>query len=117
VIVAHSLGSIIAYNILSAQSRRLNVPLFLTVGCPLGIRAVRIHLSPISFPNNVTSWFNGFDPRDVVALYPLDRENFNVSPAIENYGRVNNVTDDRHGIVGYLNDREIAGRIITAVAG
>jgi hypothetical protein len=38
------------------------------------------------------------------ALYPL----VDVDPAITNNGTVGNQTSNRHGIVGYLNDRNIA---------
>lgn len=117
VIVAHSLGSVVAYNVLRSDRRNLHVPLFLTVGCPLGVRAVRNQLKPIKFPAHVSAWFNAFDSRDVVALYPLDGANFPITPEVENYAKVKNHTDNRHGIIGYLDDIEVAGRILTAVAG
>ena len=51
------------------------------------------------------------DERDVVALHPLDSANFNIDPAIENKTDVNNHTDNRHGITGYLDDATVAKRI------
>jgi hypothetical protein len=76
---------------------------------------IRTSLSPIRFPKpTVKSWLNAYDKRDVVALYPLDRSNFDVSPDdIEDYGKVSNRTDNRHGIVGYLNDSFVASRILS----
>jgi hypothetical protein len=85
VVIGHSLGSVVAYNVLRTDSRALQVPLFVTVGSPLGIRAVRDQLRPLRFPKPVHSWFNAFDTRDVVSLFPLDSENFPL-PGIENYG-------------------------------
>jgi hypothetical protein len=38
-----------------------------------------------------------------------------VEPAIINYGRVANSTSNRHGISGYLNDSNVAGRILDAL--
>ncbi|MDR6903862.1 hypothetical protein [Rhizobium miluonense] len=114
VVVGHSLGSVVAYNIL--RKRQLNVPLLVTIGSPLGIRAVRTPLTPIGFPEGVSHWFNAYDPRDVVALNPLDAANFAVQPPVENYSGVKNSTDNRHGITGYLNDPEVAKRIYSALA-
>jgi hypothetical protein len=45
------------------------------------------------------------DPDDVVALYPLDRRHFPLSPEIENKTDVRNHTGNQHGIAGYLDDR------------
>jgi len=112
IVVGHSLGSVVAYSVLRKDPRALRVPLFLTVGCPLGIRAIRDQFRPLRFPLPVKTWYNAFDPRDVVALNPLDSANFPVAPAIENYALVKNHTDNRHGIVGYLDDISVAKRIL-----
>jgi hypothetical protein len=116
VVVGHSLGSVVAYSVLRADARKLRIPLFLTVGSPLGIRAVRDQFRPLRYPRNVDGWYNAFDRRDVVALYPLDKDNFPVTPAIENYSLVDNHTDNRHGIVGYLDDPKVAGRLLTGLS-
>ncbi|MHA6892362.1 alpha/beta hydrolase [Ralstonia pseudosolanacearum] len=113
VVVGHSLGSVVTYSVLRNDARALNVPLYVTVGCPLGIRAIRDEFRPLRFPDRVAAWFNAYDPRDVVALYPLDTTNFPVTPAIENKGDVDNQTDNRHGIVGYLDNKTVAQRIIS----
>jgi hypothetical protein len=116
VIVGHSLGSVVAYNVLRSNQRMLQIPLFVTIGCPLGIRAIRDQLRPLRFPQWVNAWYNAYDARDIVALYPLDRSNFPVSPDIDNYRMVNNHTNNRHGIIGYLDDPSVANRIIAALA-
>lgn len=115
VVIGHSLGSVVAYNVLRTDRRALKVQAFVTVGSPLAIRAIRDQLRPIGFPAPAKVWYNGFDPRDVVALYPLDAANFPVSPAIENYGSVRNGTDNRHGIIGYLDDPDIAKHVLNAL--
>jgi Lipase (class 3) len=112
VVIGHSLGSIVAYNILRSDRRTSGVRKLITVGSPLGIRAIRNQLRPLRFPSVVKSWYNVFDSRDLVALYPLDNDNFPVQPEIENYGRVDNHTDNRHGIVGYLDDAVVAKKIL-----
>jgi len=115
VVIGHSLGSVVAYNILRTDRRALNVRAYITVGSPLAIRAIRDQLRPIGFPASVKSWYNAFDPKDVVALYPLDAANFPVNPAVENYGRVENGTDNRHGIIGYLDNADVAKHVLDAL--
>jgi hypothetical protein len=116
VVVAHSLGTIVAYSILTTDSRMLKVPLLVTLGCPLGVRAVRDQFRPLHSPDPVGSWYNAFDTRDVVALYPLDPTNFPVNPPIMNNNAVKNHTDNRHGIDGYLDDKAVATQILDALA-
>ena len=41
IVVGHSLGSVVAYNVLRTDTRRLQVPVLVTIGCPLAIRAIR----------------------------------------------------------------------------
>jgi hypothetical protein len=116
IVIGHSLGSVVAYNVLRTDTRKLQVPLFVTVGCPLAIRAIRSQLVPISFPKPpVDAWNNALDTRDIVALYPLDAANFPVNPAVVNYNGVKNHTDNRHGIIGYLDDPTVARWILDAL--
>lgn len=110
-VVGHSLGSVVAYNILNAAAGQ--VPFYVTVGSPLGIRAIRRTLGPIGNPLK-RGWYNAFDERDIVALYPLDKANFDVDPAIVNNGGIQNWTDNRHGIAGYLDDADVAKTIQSA---
>jgi hypothetical protein len=109
VVVGHSLGSVVAYNVLKTAPSK--VPLYVTVGSPLGIRAIRKTLGPIANPAGRKGWYNAYDDHDVVALYPLDKINFDVAPAIVNNGLVHNWTENRHGIIGYLDDATVAKSI------
>jgi hypothetical protein len=114
VVVAHSLGSVVAYEVLRAHVGNM-VPRYVTVGSPLGIRAISQRLAtPLVMPAGAADWYNAFDPHDVVALYPLDAANFAIAPPIKNYPYVNNHTDNRHGIGGYLDDADVAAQIATA---
>jgi hypothetical protein len=114
VVVGHSLGSVVAYEVLRGAQHN-SVPRYVTVGSPLGIRAIRNRLAtPLTMPKGVKDWYNAFDERDVVALYPLDTESFPIAPAIRNYNAVQNQTDNRHGIAGYLNDAHVAKEIRSA---
>jgi hypothetical protein len=118
VVVGHSLGSVVAYSVLRRDPRNLTVPLFVTVGSPLAVRGVRDQFKPLRAIRRLGGWFNAYDVRDVVALYPLDDGNFPVQPPlIENRDTVRNQTENRHGINGYLNDPEVARRILDALEG
>lgn len=117
IVVAHSLGSVVGYEVLREHSGNA-VPILVTVGSPLGIRAIRRRLAaPLTMPGGVAGWYNAFDSHDVVALYPLDTENFGITPPIENYSLVQNHTDNKHGIDGYLDDAAVARRIANAIRG
>jgi hypothetical protein len=117
VVVSHSLGTVVAFTLLRREGdvNRWSVPLLVTLGSPLAITAIKASLSPIEHPSCVRKWYNARDKRDVVALYPLDKEHFDVDPAIENIAGVRNHTDNRHGISGYLDDKDVARRIYDAL--
>ncbi len=117
VVIAHSLGTVVAYSVMRNDPRGLKVPLYVTVGSPLGIRAVRDPFRPLRYPKPVGAWYNAFDKRDVVALNPLDATSFPVTPAVENNDTVLNHTDNRHGIVGYLGDPNVVVHILDALKG
>ncbi|TDU80778.1 hypothetical protein EI77_00075 [Prosthecobacter fusiformis] len=117
VVVSHSLGTVVAYNLLrrEGESREWKVPLFVTLGSPLAVTAIKKALRPIGHPSCVSKWYNAMDPRDIVSLRPLDEDHFDISPSIENHLEVNNHTDNRHGIAGYLDDKQVAKRIYDAL--
>lgn len=116
VVVGHSLGSIVGYNVLR-DNANINACKYITVGSPLGITAVKKYLkTPIKMPDCVQNgWFNAYDDRDVVALNPLDTKYFDISPSIKNKSDVRNQTSNRHGIIGYLNDKNVAKEIYDAL--
>jgi hypothetical protein len=107
---------VVAYSVLREDSRSLQKPCFFTLGCPLGVRPIRDQFKPLKFPKVAKAWYNAYDARDVVALYPLDPDNFPVTPAVTNYSRVKNHTGNRHGIVGYLDDPTVSQAIHKALS-
>jgi hypothetical protein len=115
VVIGHSLGSVVAYEVLRQHAGN-SVPRLITVGSPLGIRAIRDELeTPLIMPAGTAGWYNAYDDRDVVALYPLDARNFAIKPPIKNFPFVNNHTDNRHGIAGYLDDADVAHHVAAAL--
>ena len=118
VIVSHSLGTVVAYQVLMSRPTQFpatKVPLFVTLGSPLGVNAVQSRIKPHSFPPAVGAWYNAMDPDDVVPLYPLSKKHFDTGGQIENNQNVDNWTDNQHGIAGYLDDKEVAKRIYDAL--
>ena len=94
-----------------------HVPLYVTLGSPLGIDVVKRHIRPpaLGKPAGVRHWLNGTDERDYVALVSrLDRNTFAVG--IENLADIQNRQDDAHAIVDYLTDSTVAQRIHAALA-
>lgn len=112
VVVGHSLGSVVAYNVLRErlEAEGWVVPLYVTVGSPLGVTRIRRSIPPPRWPQGLGAWFNALDTRDVVALFPLSTEHFDVGAdhTITTHADVDNHTDNRHGIAGYLDDAEVA---------
>lgn len=112
VVVGHSLGSVVAYNILRQKQADTSLIKFVTLGSPLGMQSFKNNLeTPLRMPHCVHDWFNAMDERDVVALYPLNEIHFPVTPPIRNKTSVDNRTPDRHGIIGYLEDVDVAKNI------
>jgi hypothetical protein len=72
-LIAHSMGSIIAYDVLAAAGRALpglRISHFVTVGSPLGLSPVKeIIAAPLRVPECVERWSNLADPRDHVARW------------------------------------------------
>jgi hypothetical protein len=116
IVIGHSLGSVVAYDVIMKNRAQLDLVKFVTVGSPLGIRAISSKLGVLQNPAGANGWYNAYDERDVVALNPLDNRFFPVTPSIKNYNSVRNSTDNRHGIVGYLDDPDVAAHVAAALA-
>jgi hypothetical protein len=116
VIVAHSLGTIVSYTLLRGMTPSAQVPLFMTLGSPLGIEMVKSYLRPpsLAVPPGVMFWMNGADERDYVALVSkLDATTF--AAGILNDTAIYNRNEDAHSIEDYLSDLKIAQRIYLAL--
>jgi hypothetical protein len=108
-IVAHSLGSVVAYNVLAEGG--FEGIRFVTVGSPLGIGAIRRRIQKNNNPSTIIGWHNAFDSKDIVALNPLFKEDLSVNITIGNDGEISNESENHHHISGYLNKGRVAAVI------
>ena len=131
-LIAHSMGSVIAYEALWQMSRAnreaLRIDLFLTMGSPLGQRYIQKRLKGFDesgtrrYPDNIRRWTNLSSVGDLTAIDPLLRDDFG---AMIELGLVDTIDDrevynwfrfngrlNTHSEYGYLVNPETA-RIIS----
>lgn len=78
-LIAHSMGSIIAYDVLTLLAREVNIDTLITIGSPLGVPAVMHKIRQeqkwpngvkLPTPDNITGWwYNHADLHDKVAFH------------------------------------------------
>jgi subtilisin family serine protease len=118
VVIAHSQGTMIAYNVLMEEEfAKLEIPLFVTVGSPLGIDEVQdfikdlTKLKKLVVPPSVLRWINVCDPLDPVALDKDISDDFApnaLGTKIENHQRFNPDSPRHpHSATGYLTLEEV----------
>ena len=123
VLLTHSLGTVVGYDLFDSIRNTVDVPLFITAGCPLGLPVVQRSLLPASKASGkrrgpavdgaAVPWLNAYDVRDFVALAsPL--AGFYAAPLQEE--RTFNPSDP-HSIQDYLADPDVARPIGHALAG
>ena len=111
VLVSHSLGTVVARDLLGDAKLRDRTMLWVTAGSPLGLDAVEKNLLTQGARNPGVSWVSAYDVHDIVALgHPLLP---GWGPPLSDV-RVDN-GDSPHSIERYLTHPEVAGPIGTAV--
>lgn len=129
-VVAHSMGSIVAFDVLAAMTRAgspIRIEHLVTVGSPLGLHEVkqqaRVQGLPIKVPDVVEHWTNHADRRDRVALdsrlatdYAANASGLTITDmlVVNGYVRPDGKANP-HKIYGYLRApelTEIAARLI-----
>lgn len=120
VIVAHSLGTIITYDVMTDPSlATLKPDLLVTIGCPLGIGNVQNRLRngagrPNPVPPALKAWRNFADRWDPVALDQTLRDEFDPPKNFATDAQVNNPARDNHELLGYLSVAIVHDTIVAA---
>jgi hypothetical protein len=108
VVIGHSLGSVVAYEVLRARPDDQPVPLLLTLGSPLGLSAINRRLQqPPAFPAAISRWVNLAAPDDIVAARP------NLLPVFDQH-RPTQARFDRTWKVDNGSEPHRAGHYLTA---
>lgn len=123
VVVGHSQGSMIAYDVLSQlDPRQYDVPLFVTIGSPLGIEEVQDQVKRLTkqrrlaLPACVRTWVNVADPLDPVALDKTLSDEFAPVGRIEDEQRWNpDSPRNPHSATGYLRLAPVRDAVRDAV--
>lgn len=109
-VIAHSMGSIVAYDVLLSSLEGLvaDVEALITIGSPLGLPSVW-HQSPhgLRYPP-VRAWRNFSDPEDYVAANPWIPLNGVRNQLIWNSYRTPSGARNPHKSFGYLRSPEVA---------
>jgi hypothetical protein len=115
VVIAHSLGSIIAYDVLREPGPAREVPLLVTVGSPLGVTEIQdLVTTPLRVPDDVRAWRNIADGRDLVALDRTIRPEYAPADRTTDFLVVND-SDNHHGIRQYLSTAPVRDAVLTLV--
>lgn len=122
VVIAHSLGSVVAVESLHDAGPAASVPLLVTVGSPLAMRTVvwpHVRPRPPRTPDRVARWLNFWDRDDVIAARPRLEDFFggNATGVRPMTDRVDSDGLWTHTATKYLEQPAIAGPVAEALAG
>jgi hypothetical protein len=111
-LIAHSLGTVISYEVLRKRESDLEIQTFITLGSPLGLGFVypRLLEKKRRVPDNIrNNWSNFADPRDFVATdrqlsddYKKSGKRFIRDFLVENMSMNEQGGRDSHNSIGYL---------------
>jgi hypothetical protein len=114
-IIAHSLGTVVAYDVLSRMPD-VKVSHFVSIGSPLGLKSIRKVITAgltELFPPNLKSWTNIYNRKDMVSAV---RELAGLYPSLDNRSIVDSDIGegnwaDAHSIEVYLQSKVAAKTI------
>lgn len=107
-LVAHSLGSIIAYDVLHEDHfAGLKVAAFITFGSQLGVAAVRDRVRrPLEVPASVQAgWHNYLDVHDLLSMRKLLKQFY--QPYVIEDEWADNPSPNNHDAAGYLSETRL----------
>ena len=120
IVVAYSLGSLVAYGYLESRTGKANAPSTLrlvTIGSPLGVRVIRELIygdatDSLRVPASVASWENVYDPNDFFSA-PL--EGVLVPRTVRDRPTHASESEDPHNLSRYLRDRATGAAVMQAI--
>ncbi|MFF8715853.1 hypothetical protein ACF07T_31140 [Streptomyces sp. NPDC015184] len=118
VVVAHSLGTVVALEAL--HEHRAATPLLVTLGSPLSMRTVvrpRLLPQPPRTPERVDRWLNFWDKDDIIAVRPLLERDVaaNAAGVLPRSSRVDSDGVWVHSAGKYLAQAAVAGPVAEAL--
>ncbi|WP_097868525.1 alpha/beta fold hydrolase [Streptomyces sp. rh34] len=118
VVVAHSLGTVVALEAL--HERQGTVPLLVTLGSPISMRTVvrpRLLPQPPRTPERVERWLNFWDKDDIIAVRPLLERDVlpNTSGVLPRSSRIDSDGIWVHSAEKYLAQAAVAGPVAEAL--
>lgn len=118
VVVAHSLGTVVALEAL--HEHRAVTPLLVTLGSPLSMRTVvrpRLLPQPPRTPERVERWLNFWDKDDIIAVRPLLERDVlaNTAGVLPRSSRIDSDGIWVHSAGKYLAQAAVAGPVAEAL--
>lgn len=126
-LIAHSMGTIIAYHVLTEMVPQVSIDTFVTIGSPLGLPVIKNKIYAerrdkgqtefrLKTPENVTSkWYNLSDLKDKIAMdynlsddYEENSRHVRVIDKVVNNNYKHNKIANHHKSYGYLRTPELA---------
>ena len=133
-LLTHSMGTIIAYEVLTHLVPDIKINTFVTMGSPLGFPLIKVRIGTelnmktkseliLKTPENVTKhWYNFSDINDKVALdytlsddYIANSNNVAVNDFLVHNDYISNNVRNPHKSFGYLRTPEFAGVLWTFI--
>ena len=122
-VIGHSQGSMVAFDVLSELNPdKFQIPLFVTIGSPLGIAEVQDQLKvllgkrKLTVPRCVWRWLNVCDPSDPVAADETLNDDYSGGSALEDLKATNlDSPSHPHSGTGYLRIEAVRRAVRDAV--
>jgi hypothetical protein len=116
IIIAHSLGSVVAFEVVHHLNAGQELPLLITLGSPLGLRNIiyeRLKPQPPFYPPNLHRWLNIADKNDFVAAEPCLSKLFSVQlpPHAEFENKLVDNGPRAHDAECYLRNAEVGSAV------
>ena len=111
IVIGHSLGSVVAYDVLRESGPARDIPLFVTIGSPLAVTEIEdLVARPLLVPAGVRQWRNAADGRDLVALDKTIRPEY-APPDLTIDFLVDNTSPSHHGGIQYLESAPVKSAV------